>query len=47
MDLWIIYLGLVDKALKEATKEWLEGRQKVSVLVKLTVCQKKCRNALN
>ena len=26
MDLWIIYLGLVDEALKEAFKEWLEGQ---------------------
>ena len=32
MDLWIIYLGLVDEALKDAVKEWLEGRQKISTL---------------
>jgi len=47
MDLWTIYHGLVDEALKEAAREWLEGRQKISILVELTVCQKNVANALN
>jgi len=30
-----------DEALKEAVEEWLEGQKKMSILVELTVCQKK------
>jgi len=45
--LWIIYIGLVNEALKGAVKEWLDDRQKISFLVELTVCQKNVANALN
>ena len=36
-----------DKALKKAVKEWLEGRQKFSILVELTVGKKNVANAVN
>jgi len=36
-----------DETLKEAVKECWRDRQKISILVELTVCQKNDANALN
>jgi len=38
---------LSTRALKEAVKEWLDDRQKISILVELTVCQKNVASTLN
>jgi len=44
--LWIIYLGLVDEALKEAVKEWLEGQTEYFYFSGINCLPEKCRKCI-